>query len=147
MPTTAPAVSPDGARIAFVRDGEIWVVSRSGTAPRAVTVHLHGWVDASRPAWTADGRTLVFVRYAPPQEEDRPGAIFSVPATGGRARQLTPLDCDDAPTQAAHRPVLYEDVVSDCRTGEGGEIRAVTLAGRVARTPFAFPDDSYGPAW
>src|SRR5436305_5345499 len=53
-----PAVSPDATRIAFVRDGEIWVARRNGTAQRAVTTHLRGWEDASRPAWTADGRTI-----------------------------------------------------------------------------------------
>lgn len=52
-----PAWSPDGRRLAFVRDG-IWVVDADGA--REVRVATHPAGDSS-PAWSPDGRTISFV--------------------------------------------------------------------------------------
>jgi serine/threonine protein kinase/Tol biopolymer transport system component len=52
----APAISPDGERIAFRssrQGGGIFIMGSTGEAPRRVT---DGWFD---PQWSADGRSLV----------------------------------------------------------------------------------------
>jgi Tol biopolymer transport system component len=52
----SPAWSPDGAWIAFFRDGGIWLIRPDGSK-------LHRLVsNASRPAWSPDGAEIAFVR-------------------------------------------------------------------------------------
>ncbi len=53
-----PAWSPDGKRLAFVRDDAIWMVDVDGTRLTLVTDHPAG---SSMPRWAPDGRTLAFV--------------------------------------------------------------------------------------
>src|SRR5579864_2149042 len=63
-----PEISPDGARIAFVRvtvdakregyDTSLWIVDSAGGTPRPLTA---GHRD-SGPRWSPDGRQLLFRR-------------------------------------------------------------------------------------
>ena len=58
---TQPAVSPDGARIAFVAlsDGnsEIYLMNRDGSGVRRLT---RDPADDTSPNWSPDGRLLIF---------------------------------------------------------------------------------------
>ena len=85
---TAPAVSPDGRRIAFMskRDGgryQLYVMNSDGSGARRLVD------DASRdycnPEWSPDGRTLVFYTDA----GDHLDQVWTVPVDGGAPRQLT----------------------------------------------------------
>ena len=65
---TAPAISPDGRSIAFVRspagtEGEpqIWIVPSNGGEARQLTRMPHG---AGSPRWSPDGRTLALLAQA-----------------------------------------------------------------------------------
>ncbi len=88
-----PQISPDGARVAFVRvtvdstadeyRTAIWVVESAGGAPRPLTTGPRD----GQPRWSPDGRTLAFVRAT----DDRPGQIHLLPMTGGEATALTRL--------------------------------------------------------
>jgi WD40 repeat protein len=55
-----PTASPDGKHLAYVHDGEIWVVGIDGTAPRQLTnVGLDVENGEPRaPVWSPDGRYL-----------------------------------------------------------------------------------------
>ncbi len=53
-----PAWSPDGRRIAFVRDRTIWVIGVDGSRPTEVSPHPAG---SSMPRWSPDGRRLAFI--------------------------------------------------------------------------------------
>lgn len=53
-----PRWSPDGRRLAFVRDGSIWVIDADGSRQVRVTEHPAG---NSRPRWSPDGLRLAFV--------------------------------------------------------------------------------------
>ena len=53
-----PQWSPDGRRLAYVRDNEIRVIEADGSRDVAVTGHPAG---VSSPRWSPDGRRLAFI--------------------------------------------------------------------------------------
>lgn len=95
-PDESPALSPHGDAIAFTsrRDGvsKIYVVSLDGTGSRAVTDGADG--GDLDPAWSPDGRKLVFVRGRP--EERRDLYILDFDAGGPPRRLLQGTDDDPA---------------------------------------------------
>ncbi|MFG1610181.1 serine hydrolase [Actinoplanes sp. NPDC049265] len=54
---TSPAWSPDGTRLAFVRDKQIWLLPADGGEPEAVTELPMG---AGAPVWSPDGTRIAF---------------------------------------------------------------------------------------
>jgi dipeptidyl aminopeptidase/acylaminoacyl peptidase/CubicO group peptidase (beta-lactamase class C family) len=87
-----PALSPDGARIAYVlrtsnadedRDERsIWLVGAREGEPRKLTT---GRADAA-PAWSPDGGGLAFLR-----AEDGPAQLWLLPTDGGEPAKVTTL--------------------------------------------------------
>src|SRR5215475_834543 len=53
----APSWSPDGARLAFERNGEIYVIDVPGGIAVNVTGH---WAADTSPAWSPDGTKIAF---------------------------------------------------------------------------------------
>lgn len=53
-----PTFSPDGRRIALAMNGDIWLLDRADGALTRLTFDSTG----SRPAWSADGREVAYVR-------------------------------------------------------------------------------------
>ena len=82
----APRLSPDGRTLAFTALGGLYV---QGVAPGATPKRLTVEGQAFQPSWSPDGRTLTFVTWSAAEG----GAIWTVPARGGRAKRLT-----DAPS-------------------------------------------------
>jgi Tol biopolymer transport system component len=70
------AWSPDGRRIAFSRDGELWVMRSDGSQQRALGVRGAG------PAWSPDGRRIAFTRV---------GDVNVVDADGTNLRTVTQI--------------------------------------------------------
>ncbi|WP_406135729.1 serine hydrolase [Streptomyces sp. NBC_01089] len=87
-----PALSPDGARIAYVlrtadrehdrEDRALWTVPAGGGAARRLT---RGPADTA-PAWSPDGRWIAFLRGG-----DGPTQLWLLPADGGEPEPLTRL--------------------------------------------------------
>lgn len=79
---TGAHFSPDGQRVAMVLTGtgtsEIWVANARGGAPVRLT---HSDRVKSSPAWSPDGRELVFAMQPGPQ-------LYVMPAFGGTPRRL-----------------------------------------------------------
>ena len=77
----ALALSPDGSRLAFSYQGDVWVASATGG--RAIPVTNHIEMD-SNPIWSPDGNWIAF-------SSNRYGNldIFVVPADGGRSQRMT----------------------------------------------------------
>ena len=65
-----PAVSPDGLRIAYDWNHDIWVANADGSAPVNLTENLES---EEFPAWSPDGRQLDYTRG---------GALFTMNADG-----------------------------------------------------------------
>lgn len=85
--------SPDGKKLAFTVLDRLYVMDYpKGTAHRLTT---HNFTEA-QPAWSKDGRSLVFVSWTP-----QGGQIFRVAAAGGPVQQLTKA------------PALYQNPVFD----------------------------------
>jgi len=84
-----PAVSPDGKKLAFVHDGDIWSVPIAGGTARRLTVTVDNDGD---PHFSPDGKWLAFRsrRYG---HDD----VFVMPAEGGPARRLTFADTAEQP--------------------------------------------------
>lgn len=70
----SPSWSPDGRRLAYVRDGELWVADTDGSHRGRVSAY------ATAADWAPDGRSLVV---------ERDGALVVVRADGARERELT----------------------------------------------------------
>ena len=82
-PKTAPRFSPDGTRVLFESEGDLFVVELAGGATRRLTTHPSRDHDAE---WSPDGRSIVFV-------SDRAGRtdLWIMSASGEREalRRLT----------------------------------------------------------
>ncbi|WP_037569001.1 serine hydrolase [Phaeacidiphilus oryzae] len=92
-----PALSPDGARIAYVlrtaereqdRDERaLWTVPTGGGAARRLT---RGPADTA-PAWSPDGRSLAFLRGGDGPPALCPPQLWLLPSAGGEPQALTGL--------------------------------------------------------
>ncbi len=95
-PVSDPHWSPDGRRLAFVRDDEIWIVEADGSRLTRVVAKPGGGRD---PRWSPDGHRLAFLsrrrgwsqvwvidapvpRRGRPQRDPRPPEARSVTQTG-----------------------------------------------------------------
>ncbi len=76
-----PAPSPDGSRLAFGYQGDIWTAPLAGGAARRLTVHA---AYDSHAVWSPDGRWIAF-------DSDRfgNGDVFALRVDGGAVRRLT----------------------------------------------------------
>jgi TolB protein len=142
---SAPALSPDGASIAFqgaigVASPEVYVVPFSGGAP-ALVASSPGF--DGKPAWAPDGRTVYFlsdrsgrgeIYAAAPDGSTLDPVLVTTPAVGGAVQG---------------RPAVSPDglAIAFPRASAGGETRVVvrTLATGAERVLADEDDDE--PAW
>lgn len=83
----SPAVSPDGRQIAFVYQGDIWLVSSEGGEARRVVAHS---AYDERPRFSPDGRYLAFTSY-----RTGGGDVYLLDLTKGELSRLTYHDSAD----------------------------------------------------
>jgi dipeptidyl aminopeptidase/acylaminoacyl peptidase len=89
------AISPDGARIAYVvgaaspegehPSGRIWVIDVDGAAPEGHCFTAGPGLDAT-PRWSPDGRTLAFTS---DREEAGTPQLYTISLQGGEAQRLS----------------------------------------------------------
>ena len=78
------SVSPDGQRVVFEAFGRLWLRSVSGGEARRLT-RDEGDAFELFPAWSRDGRRIVFVRWT----DAALGEVHVVDGGGGRSRAVT----------------------------------------------------------
>jgi len=142
MPAQAylePRVSPDGKQLAVQiqsdnNDRNIWIYDIAGAA--AARRLTFGGLDTS-PAWTPDGRRIVF---ASTIRDNNVNAIYWQPSDGtGSAERLTDLRANPQATGtlrvSAHGNVVYRDA------GGEGDIWMLPLADRKPRAIIEGPSN------
>lgn len=84
---TSARFSPDGTQIAFVRDGELFLIPATGGVAVKVT-HLRpegvGW-----PSWSPDGRWIAFTNTGDPRIGSDPWSIWRIRPDGTGLQRLT----------------------------------------------------------
>ena len=149
-----PAWSPDGGRLAFVRNGTVYIARPDGTGATAV-----GTGDA--PAWSADGGRLVVSRSdgkARPGSSDGIRQLYALGLADGSSVQLTDLDVDatlpawspDGATIAFATPTAVETIPAGGGTPAPLSVPGVTVKGSPSWSPdgrsLAFIDAA-GQVW
>ena len=81
---SSPTWSPDGSRVAYVRDQDIWVSQLGGSAVRLTGDPL---AEETFPSWSPDGTQIAFAS----RGRDGTLAYFVVPAVGGQPRRILPV--------------------------------------------------------
>ncbi len=76
-----PAISADGAKVAFVYHGDIWIASTSGGRAVRLTDNIE---QDTLPLFSPDGKWIVFTSMRTGNYD-----IFVVPSIGGTPRQIT----------------------------------------------------------
>lgn len=84
-----PAVSPDGAVIAFTYAGQVWRVPATGGEAVSLTPDEDY---ATRPVWSPDGGQLAFAAKRHGHLD-----VYVLPATGGTPQRLTQNSAHDRP--------------------------------------------------
>lgn len=82
LPGAHPAVSPDGARVAFSHEGRVFVADMNGDHPEMIAT------EAAQPFWSPSGDRIGFVR----RDGDRIALFLASP--DGHDQQLVPLPYD-----------------------------------------------------
>ncbi|HXI03960.1 MAG TPA: S41 family peptidase [Candidatus Saccharimonadales bacterium] len=123
-----PAISPDGATIAFSYRGDLWTVPAAGGVATPLTMNE---AYEFAPVWSPDGSRIAFA-------SDRYGNfdVYVVAATGGPTTRLTFHSSDDIPTSFTPdgKSVLFSSARLDSVTNVQFPTRAQPELYRVALT-------------
>ena len=139
-----PALSPDGAQMAFSFQGDIWTVASIGGEARRLTIHESY---ESHPQWSPDGTRLLF-------QGERFGNndVFVMSARGGAPERLTYYSGSDAfPSWLGSDQYVFQtsrmwkelEWLSEIYIGNAGGGTPFRLMDALGYRPVASPDGRY----
>ena len=127
---SAPALSPDGTRVAWIesrwekaldrKNNDLWVMSLESGAPLRLTFDPAG---ESGPVWSGDGRSIYFAAGYERAGEKRPPfdgsrQVWKIQATGGEPVAITRVESGiDLWSLAADNGALYYTVMKEKTDG------------------------------
>lgn len=116
-----PALSPDGAEVAFVSGGDIWAVPSSGGTARLLVSHE---ATESRPLYSPDGRQLAFV-------SNRAGSddLFVLELETGAVNRLTWSDAAESLDAWSHDGQWLYFTTTAGDIGGMTDVQKVSIAG------------------
>ena len=147
-PDTWPAFSPDGKRIAFRRNFDVYVVSALGGGERRVTTAISPIMPPSRfgrLSWSSDGKWLAF---ADRDDENAPSGSFLVSVDTGERRRITTPPVDVASKWGDTQPAFSPDggrlafIRGRAQTAVAVFVLSLTPDGRPAGEPKRLTPDS-----
>jgi len=118
------AWSPDGKRIAFMRDGQILLTDPAGKRAKPLTSQSQQW-DAA-PAWRSDGKAIAFVRTAMQGDQSRVMLVEPGSSDPARAIAAEPGQIGYVAWSPDGKALYYSTRQRIVRVAVGGG-RAVTL--------------------
>jgi Tol biopolymer transport system component len=126
-----PAWSPDGTKLAFNRDDDIFVAKKDGTNAHNLT---RSRADDEQPVWSPDGRRIAF---ASDRARKRFGVdIFTISAGGGDVRDVSRHPANDAEPDWRGTALLFARFPRGSSRGDivatlpSGRTQHVVLGGR-----------------
>jgi TolB protein len=141
------AWSPDGSRVAYMRDSPqgLYVVGRDGTGARRLT---HDGFRDERPAWSPDGKWLVYQEFDFVDESARADAkfkleLYAIQADGAGKRKVTASEgSSDSASFSSKGELVYRGV-----RGGNGEICVMDAIGGKERVLTRTPAEEHAPSW
>lgn len=148
-----PVYSPDGSRIAFISDNEVFVMNADGTGRRQITATS---VAEQQPAWSPDGSRITYASSSFDVDGQTDLEIWAINADGSGRTPLTSNTFPD--TQPAWSPQGDKIAFVSARTGEtdrnvyvmdadGSNQVSVTPNSPSGCSPNCYQGHDDGPAW
>jgi serine/threonine protein kinase/Tol biopolymer transport system component len=106
----SPAFSPDGSTVAFMRT-DLFVVPTAGGQPKRLTFdgHVGDWPES--PAWTQDGREIIFTSHLKGLS-----TLWRIPSVGGTPRPVSGVGarvCCPSISRKGHELIYQNRMVND----------------------------------
>jgi len=139
-----PVFSPDGTKLVFVRDGDLYTVRADGSGQRALT---GGPAIDGEPAFSPDGRSILFERSP---AEGAPRQLLAIGAGGGRLHALarSAADDHDACFSPDGRTIVFVRSTAAAGGGTSDDLYSVHPSGAGLRQLTATPGvDEFDPRY
>ena len=151
---TSPALSPDGTRIAFIHDGDVWTMDIDGTGPQQVTATPAA---EATPVWSPDTTRIAYAVRAD-GGTDVEIMFRAADGTGGATQMTDNAFPDTDPAWSPPLPGWPDGLIAfeSARTGDtdrniyvmdsgGGAVANVTPPRDYDGVPYQGHDDA--PSW